>query len=203
MRRSQTAPVPGEVALLYDFANSLDQRRFVQRGVPHAHADALATVPQLERWMKRRGLLDEAARLDDDGHRKALALRGALRALLQLAPAARRGADGAAALVNAAAADFPLIVQVSAGGSIRLAPAPGVPAGGLGSILAELQQAATTATLDRLKTCASPECRWVFYDRSKPGSRRWCASSLCGNREKTRNYRRRQQERESAPEDAR
>ncbi|MBN9510700.1 MAG: CGNR zinc finger domain-containing protein [Alphaproteobacteria bacterium] len=195
--------MPDEVGLLYDFANSLDQRRFVQRGVPHAQSDALATVPQLERWMKRHGLLDEGAPLDDDGHRKALALRDALRALLQLAPGARSGAGGAAARLNAAAADFPLIVQVSAGGEIRLAPRPGVPAGGLGGILAALQQAAATAMLDRLKTCASPECRWVFYDRSKPGSRRWCDSSLCGNREKTRAYRRRRHEREAGPEDAR
>jgi hypothetical protein len=33
--------------------------------------------------------------------------------------------------------------------------------------------------LDRLKMCASEECRWVFYDRSKPGTGRRCASALC------------------------
>jgi CGNR zinc finger len=43
--------------------------------------------------------------------------------------------------------------------------------------------------LDRLKMCASDACRWIFYDRSKPGNRRWCSSVLCGNREKTRSYR--------------
>ena len=41
-------------------------------------------------------------------------------------------------------------------------------------------------TLDRLKMCASDECRRVFFDRSKPATRRWCMSSLCGNRMKTR-----------------
>ena len=37
--------------------------------------------------------------------------------------------------------------------------------------------------------CDLEECHWVFYDRSKPGARRWCASALCGNRQKTRAYR--------------
>jgi predicted RNA-binding Zn ribbon-like protein len=39
--------------------------------------------------------------------------------------------------------------------------------------------------------CASDECKRVFFDRSKPGTRRWCQSTLCGSREKTRTYRER------------
>jgi predicted RNA-binding Zn ribbon-like protein len=34
----------------------------------------------------------------------------------------------------------------------------------------------------------------VFFDRSKPATRRWCMSTLCGNRTKTRTYRARQRE---------
>ncbi|MBN9043312.1 MAG: CGNR zinc finger domain-containing protein [Rhizobiales bacterium] len=34
----------------------------------------------------------------------------------------------------------------------------------------------------------------MFYDRSKPASRRWCVSTPCGNRVETRNYRERHQE---------
>jgi predicted RNA-binding Zn ribbon-like protein len=55
--------------------------------------------------------------------------------------------------------------------------------------LAELHRLGEVGRLDRLKMCASNECHWVFYDLSKPGNRRWCSSILCGNREKTRNYR--------------
>jgi predicted RNA-binding Zn ribbon-like protein len=39
--------------------------------------------------------------------------------------------------------------------------------------------------------CAAQECRRVFFDRSKPATRRWCMSTLCGNRIKTRAYRER------------
>jgi predicted RNA-binding Zn ribbon-like protein len=51
-----------------------------------------------------------------------------------------------------------------------------------------------TARLERLKVCSSEECRRVFFDRSKPGNRRWCSADLCGNRHKTRSYRQRQRE---------
>ena len=38
----------------------------------------------------------------------------------------------------------------------------------------------------------------MFYDRSKPTTRRWCSSLLCGNRQKTRAYRARQREQGTA-----
>jgi len=198
MRLSRKYPVPAELALLYEFVNSLDLRRYVEHGVQHAGGDELATKGQLEIWMRRRRLLDKDAQLNEADHRKILQLRHSLRALLQLAPAARRRNASAIALVNATAAEFPLIVQISSGGKIRLQPLPRAHSNGLGLILAELQYAAETGKLDRLKMCAAEECRRVFYDRSKPGTRRWCASTLCGNRQKTRSYRRRQRQKGSS-----
>jgi predicted RNA-binding Zn ribbon-like protein len=59
-------------------------------------------------------------------------------------------------------------------------------------VVAQLYDGSRDGILDRLKMCASDECRRVFFDRSKPATRRWCMSSLCGNRIKTRNYRARQ-----------
>lgn len=44
----------------------------------------------------------------------------------------------------------------------------------------------------QLKLCHNPDCRWVFVDRSKNHSRRWCEMGTCGNRAKVRRYRRRQ-----------
>ncbi len=38
------APVPRELSLLYEFANSLDERRFVQGGVPHMARDGFASA---------------------------------------------------------------------------------------------------------------------------------------------------------------
>lgn len=39
--------------------------------------------------------------------------------------------------------------------------------------------------------CAAHDCRFVFYDHAKPGNGRWCSTEGCGNRNKTRTYRRR------------
>lgn len=44
----------------------------------------------------------------------------------------------------------------------------------------------------RLRECASETCAWIFVDRTKNGSRRWCSMSDCGNRAKVRAYRDRQ-----------
>jgi len=43
--------------LLYDFLNSIDLRRYVEKGQQHVQADALATPVQLEAWMRGAGLL--------------------------------------------------------------------------------------------------------------------------------------------------
>lgn len=46
----------------------------------------------------------------------------------------------------------------------------------------------TSGERDRVKECASETCEWVFLDRSKNRSRRWCDMSDCGNRAKARRF---------------
>ena len=42
--------------------------------------------------------------------------------------------------------------------------------------------------LHRLRQCADNDCGWLFLDRSKNGSRRWCSSADCGNRARARRH---------------
>lgn len=42
--------------------------------------------------------------------------------------------------------------------------------------------------LSRLRQCADDACGWLFLDRSKNGSRRWCSSADCGNRARARRH---------------
>ena len=44
----------------------------------------------------------------------------------------------------------------------------------------------------RLRKCANPSCRLMFYDVSKAGRRRWCSMQTCGGRAKVRAFYRRQ-----------
>jgi predicted RNA-binding Zn ribbon-like protein len=47
---------------------------------------------------------------------------------------------------------------------------------------------ATSAELSRIRECGSDTCFWLFLDRSKNGTRRWCDMKVCGNRAKARRH---------------
>jgi predicted RNA-binding Zn ribbon-like protein len=40
----------------------------------------------------------------------------------------------------------------------------------------------------RVRECAGGSCGWLFLDTSRNGSRRWCDSRDCGNRERVRRH---------------
>jgi len=63
--------------------------------------------------------------------------------------------------------------------------------GQVGNVLAVAFAAMGDGTWLRLKACRNHGCRWSFYDYSKNRSASWCSMQLCGNRTKTRSYRRR------------
>ena len=121
----------------------------------------------------------------------AIELRTLVRDFLQCDPLERRGNKDAARALGKALKYFPLVVDAGDDGMVLRAAREDALAG-LSLIVAELYDGSRNGTLDRLKMCASDECRRVFFDRSKPSTRRWCMSSLCGNRMKTRSYRERQ-----------
>jgi len=45
------------------------------------------------------------------------------------------------------------------------------------------------AVRERLRFCGNPHCRLIFLDVSRNGSRRWCDTAGCGNRDRVRRYR--------------
>jgi predicted RNA-binding Zn ribbon-like protein len=91
--------------------------------------------------------------------------------------------------LDALAAQIGLLARFDACGGVRLAAADAGVRGTLGEVLAAIVRAAHEGTWQRLKICSSDSCRYVYYDRSKNGSRRWCSMDVCGNRSKTRAYR--------------
>jgi predicted RNA-binding Zn ribbon-like protein len=44
---------------------------------------------------------------------------------------------------------------------------------------------------ERFRICDNETCRWVFFDASPTGKRRWCSMASCGNRAKARRHRER------------
>ena len=62
---------------------------------------------------------------------------------------------------------------------------PGVVAGLLPPLLELKRQS------HRLKRCENPRCGWLYLDRSRNRSRRWCEMATCGNRAKAYRYKQR------------
>jgi hypothetical protein len=70
-------------------------------------------------------------------------------------------------------------------------------AGPAGDYLAAVISAVGAGTWKRLKAC--PDCKWIFYDNTRNGSKRWCLmyaggpdGRACGTIAKVRRYRDRQ-----------
>jgi predicted RNA-binding Zn ribbon-like protein len=189
-KESRKFHVPDELANLYDFANTLDLRHFTHHGVQHRQADELTDASALGEWMRARGLASRAVP-SQKSFDNALRLRASILDYLKCDPAERPRRQGVVDALSKAMEPFPLRVAGTGKNGMKLLPAQGDAPPGLSAVVAELYDGAADGTLDRLKMCAADECQRVFYDRSKPGTRRWCQSTLCGNREKTRAYRER------------
>jgi predicted RNA-binding Zn ribbon-like protein len=186
---SRKFQVPDELAHLYDFANSLDVRRFTHYGVQHAQGDELIGPRELAVWMSQRGLSAANTKITAAMFDNALQLRAGIRAYLECDPAERRKDNEAVRSLNKTMKLFPLVAEARGDRSMTLGTSRRDALAGLSVIVAELYDGSIKGTLDRLKMCAAEECRRVFFDRSKPATRRWCMSTLCGNRMKTRTYR--------------
>jgi predicted RNA-binding Zn ribbon-like protein len=189
-REARKFKVPDTLTNLYEFANSIDLRRFTHHRVQHEPGDELTGPRDLEAWLSERRLLKQGVKVTPELFKAALTIRSAIRAYLACDPGERRTGKDVIRSLNAATRPFPLVAEAGRDG-ITLRPAHDDASAGLAWIVAELQNGAADGTLDRLKMCAADECQRVFFDRSKPGSRRWCVSTLCGNRIKTRTYRER------------
>ncbi|MEU9713564.1 MULTISPECIES: CGNR zinc finger domain-containing protein [unclassified Streptomyces] len=76
-------------------------------------------------------------------------------------------------------------------GALTLRPADGGPAAEIVRTVLEalLRDGLTGRHATRLKVCAAPECRWVFYDRAPSSNGLWCDMDVCGARHKMRAYR--------------
>ncbi|MFL5955428.1 MAG: CGNR zinc finger domain-containing protein [Gaiellaceae bacterium] len=136
-------------------------------------ADVEHGLDWLPDWVAERGPADELER--------ARELREALRALV-LANNGFATDEDALGVVNAAAGRVSL--RVDRERAVHLDGADAID-----SVVAVALDAMLDGTWVRLKACRN--CHWSFYDYSPNRSATWCSMQLCGNRSKTRAYRRR------------
>jgi len=56
-------------------------------------------------------------------------------------------------------------------------------------IVASFGEMLANQEVERVKTCANADCRWVFRDPTKARTKRWCSNRTCGNRARVRRSR--------------
>ncbi len=162
------------------FVNTVD----VENGI-----EELTDAGSLHEVLTRIGALDtDAPALTQADLRRALAVREALRTLLH----ANVGlpVDAAALeLLDRTGATGGLSVRFARDGGSHLTADGSTLNGALGRILAIVYSAMVAGNWSRLKACPRDVCGWIFYDRSRNSSSRWCAMSVCGSRTKTKRFR--------------
>jgi len=170
--------VAGNLAL--DLANTISWR-----GTPRV-IDYLANADGLAAWATAIGLIDSADAPALQAFDEVRALRAAIIA------AGSAIAAGAVPDVSATATVARLAARSLAASSLE-----GVPASMAFAPEDQIVGPLAWAALDlfrgeelaRLKQCPPDDCRWLFIDRTKNGSRRWCDMASCGNRAKARRSR--------------
>jgi predicted RNA-binding Zn ribbon-like protein len=61
-------------------------------------------------------------------------------------------------------------------------------------VLRSAAELLTSEDRQQVRECAGTACTWLFLDRSRNRSRRWCSMESCGNRAKARRHYRRRSE---------
>lgn len=190
-RAVSTVPLEGG-HLALDFVNTVGGLRDVP---PSPAEELLSEYEDLPTWCARLGVISEreagslraAARRDEKAAARALGEALRVRALLDATfrPLSEGKEPPAPVLVRLRDAERDALA--AAGLTPAAASGPALewtwpPARELTDPLRRIVHAAvellTSGSLDRLKTCGN--CRWLFLDKSRNHSRRWCSMDECG-----------------------
>jgi predicted RNA-binding Zn ribbon-like protein len=191
-------------ALCLDLTNTLGDRR-------GRHEERLGSYEDLIAWAFQAGivtgsesrcLLDEASRHPGKARavlRKARILREAIYSVFS---SLATGGDPAPEYLETLNSALPgslsrlAIAQERSGFRWRWSPCRDLD-GILAPVVESASELLTSADLRRVRVCEAGDCAWLFMDRSRNRTRRWCDMAACGNRAKARRHYRRV--REAAP----
>jgi len=152
----------------------------------------LLREPQdLDAWIAGVGLapLLGPRGADPEALRRVRNLREAIYRLVIAASEKRafRGHDRA--VVNRAATGEPPIPSLNAAGAVAWKSTLRTRAL-LALVARDAIYLLTSKRVERVRECASEKCTSLFFDDSRPGTRRWCSMNVCGNRAKKETLRR-------------
>jgi len=193
MARPASTP---SVELSLDFSNTVDWRNGERR------ADTLMNYGALVEWSVKNGIVgsEEAPsiiRKAKDEHtdgatlRKAIQLRETIYRIFSSVAHDHHPDDEDLNSLNRFLSDYPVSsTVVRTGHEYEWAMVAG--RGPEGKMLWPIAKSAadllTSDQLGRVTECANEEegCGWVFLDKTRSGTKKWCSSTGCGNRAKVR-----------------
>jgi predicted RNA-binding Zn ribbon-like protein len=171
-------PAPDRLRPIEDLCNTANRVR---------GTDDLGEMRRAHAWAKRSGF---QRRLRVADLESIVAARETIRTFL-----CDRDDDDARANLNRLAAAIFGAPAVGASGALTFSQDPNdvvtaLVAPALGALLRD----GLTGDGHRLKACAAPDCRWIFFDRSRASNGIWCDMDVCGARNKMRRYRTRKRD---------
>ena len=176
---SERDKATGDLGLVQAFVNTLD----VSPGT-----EDLKDPNTLGDWLAAKSLIRAGEPVDESDLKHALAVREAMRAVIG-GNTGRQVYPVDVATLNEAATASGLRMRFGRDGKARLEPEATGPVGAMGRLVASLYSAMQDEEWEKLKLCSNDACRWVYFDRSKNHSSRWCTMETCGNRAKARRFR--------------
>jgi len=141
-------------------------------------------------WLLASGLAIADVHVGESEWRRLLEFRATIRNLID----ANLEGDHARAAVELSSlvATHPVALAVGEHGTLGVDLAP---VGSVDALIAQMLGIVSEAQIrgqwERLKVCASDDCRWAFYDSSRNRGGTWCKMETCGNKVNNRSYRRR------------
>jgi predicted RNA-binding Zn ribbon-like protein len=171
-----------------DFVNTLE----LERGEPFDH---LGSTAEALDWLHAHGLIHHeaaaAGAVDDAALRRVRKTRAALRELADAAFERRQPEQRAIDEVNRALRAREIVQLVSSPNGLRLDHRHlGDPIDdALANLVEPIVREISAGRPERIRPCADETCRWIFYDDSRTGRRRWCDMATCGNRAKAARHR--------------
>lgn len=180
-----------------DFVNTVSWNQF-----PRDH-ERLGSYGDLLEWADRTGVLDSAevrqlrragkaeSAAGDAALERAHRLREAIHEVLLARAEARDPDPRLADAFNRFLAEAlgRLRLEVGAAECVWVfADQPDGPDRVLWPVAWSAAQLLTSPDAQLLRRCAAERCGWLFLDRSRNRSRRWCDMKACGNSEKARRF---------------
>jgi predicted RNA-binding Zn ribbon-like protein len=173
-------PAPMPLLLVQAFLNT----RYFE-----GNSDLLSDPETARPWLVDAQLLPRTATVTAAGLEVARSMRESIRRLLSFGRAEAHDALALRPLRELANAHSACLT-VDDQGKLRLDnPRHNDLGDGMFDLLLIVRYAQEHGSWSRLKVCGNPECRWVFYDRSRNQQGHWCEMAACGNRLKNRAFR--------------